>query len=147
MVGIIHQIQNSSAAARKWYERALAINSRSAVAANNLAWLYVEEGGNLDMAMQLALVAHGENPEVPEYADTLGWVFYKKGLFAQAAELFEQSSRRDPANAVYSYHLGLAHLRGGNSERARRAFELALKAAPHFEGAEEARRALQSLNP
>jgi tetratricopeptide (TPR) repeat protein len=145
MVGIIYQIKKDEAGARRWYEKALSVDPRSAVAANNLAWLYTEGGGNLDVALQLALAAHGAAPDVPEYADTLGWVYLKKGMAQQAADLFEQSVRKDPGNAVYAFHLGLAHLKTGDSGKARRSIELALKMAPTFDGADEARKTLESL--
>ncbi len=54
MSGIILQAQGRTPEARSRYERALALDSRAAVAANNLAWLYAEAGENMDRAVKLA---------------------------------------------------------------------------------------------
>ena len=58
------------------------------VAANNLAWMFAETGENLDMALQLAQAATRRVPEQPEIQDTLGWIYYKKGLAAWPCRCF-----------------------------------------------------------
>ena len=50
MVGIILQVQGKVDAARERFEQVLRIDPEAAVAANNLAWMYVEQGGNLEKA-------------------------------------------------------------------------------------------------
>ena len=62
----------------------LAASPRAIVAANNLAWLYAENGGNLDVALSLAQTASQQAPDDPKVNDTLGWIFYKKSLAGQA---------------------------------------------------------------
>ena len=81
----------------------------------------------------------------PEVNDTLGWVYYKKGLASLAIAPFQQSLGKDPDNPVYNYHLGLAYNETGETVKAREALERALKAKAPFAGADEARRVLASL--
>ncbi len=50
------------------------------------------------MALQLAQVAKEQLPEQPEVNDTLGWVYFKKDLFGQAASAFQQAIEKDPKN-------------------------------------------------
>ena len=111
----------------------------TAVASNNLAWLYANSGGNLDVALGLAQVAKKALPEQPEVNDTLGWVYYRKGLFPQAIRAFDQSIQKDPNNPHYLYHLGLAHSGNGDGNLARRSMLKALELNPKFDGADEAR--------
>ena len=85
------------------------------VAANNLAWMYAETGENLDMALQLAQAAARRLPNNPAIQDTLGWIYYKKGLATLAIAPFQKSIELDPKNPVFHYHLGLAHLKNGDS--------------------------------
>jgi tetratricopeptide (TPR) repeat protein len=115
------------------------------VAANNLAWMTAETGGNLDVALQLAQTATRRLPDHPAVQDTLGWIYYKKGLATLAVPPFEKSIEKDPKDPVYYYHLGLAYARSGDSPKARQALQQALKMAPNFRGAADARQVLASL--
>src|SRR6185295_18219927 len=112
----------------------------AAVAANNLAWIYAEEGQNLDVALQLAQTAKAQLPERPEVNDTLGWVYYKKGLATLAIPAFRDSVEKAPKSAVYQYHLGLAYAKAGDKEAARKALTAALQMDPKFSGAADAQR-------
>jgi putative PEP-CTERM system TPR-repeat lipoprotein len=145
MVGMIQQSLNQPDRARQTYERVLQHDPNAAVAANNLAWLYVEAGVNLDLALQLARIAKVGLPKHPEVGDTLGWIFYQKGLLGQAIRELEETVRRDPVNPLYQYHLGLAYAKNGDTALARRSLEAALRLKSDFDGAEEAARLLSSL--
>src|SRR5262249_10338189 len=107
MVGTLLIAQNHPAEARRSYQRALEIDPNAAVAANNLAWLQAEAGENLDVALGLAQVAKRQLPDQPSVNDTLGWIYYKKGLMSLAITLFEQAAAKDPKDPTYYYHLGL----------------------------------------
>ena len=141
---ILH-IQNNIEEARRRYQRVLAIDARSPVAANNLAWLYAESGGNLDVAVDLALTARAALPDQPAVNDTLGWVYYKKDRAEQAIAPLRESVAKDPRNPVYQYHLGLAYAKAGEKPKAREALEQALKLDKDFDGADDARRVLGQL--
>jgi tetratricopeptide (TPR) repeat protein len=70
------------------YEEALKKGDTTGVAANNLAWLYAEQGTNLDRALQLAQRAREANPINPAVTDTLGYVLLKRREYSMAlAEL------------------------------------------------------------
>jgi len=131
--GMLLEAQGNTAEARVRYERALTVDPRASVAANNLAWIMAENGGDLNQALQLAQSATSATPDVPEIMDTLGWVYLKKDLPALAIPLFERSAEKQPANATYPYHLGLALSRTGDADKAKTAFDRALKASPSAE--------------
>lgn len=145
MQGIILSIQGKAQEAQKRYERAIAIDPNAAVAANNLAYLYAESGQNLEVAQQLAQTAKTKLPQDPEVSDTLGWVYYRKGLADLAITAFKEGLSRDKSNPVMHYHLGLAYAKNGDKAEATRALEQALKLSPSFQGAEDAKRVLSSL--
>jgi len=136
------------------YKRALTINADAAFAANNLAWNYAEHGkGNLDEAIRLAQGVVQKYPNEPGYADTLGWVYYKKGLHAAAIEQLQKAVRQVTAaktdSALYRYHLGMALAAAGRKQEARQQLQQALntpqggKLTP--EQSEEVRKILGSL--
>ena len=145
IVGMLLDMQNRTSEAREKYERALAVDPRAAVAANNLAWIYTETGGNLDMALHLAQTAKSQLPDRPEVNDTLGWIYHKKGLSAMAVAPLLQSIQKDPTNATYHYHLGMAYAGSGDKDKARASLQKALSLDGNFSGATEARQALQGL--
>ena len=145
MVGMIRELQNNKDEARRWYEKALAVDSGAPVAANNLAWLTAEQGGNLDVALQLAQAAKSRMPNSPEVDDTLGWVYYKKGLNTLAIGSFQASIEKDSKNPLYHYHLGLAYAKNGDKDKARDSLKQALSLNPKFDGAVEAQKTLASL--
>jgi tetratricopeptide (TPR) repeat protein len=145
MVGMILQVQNRPDEARARYEKILQIDPRAVVAANNLAYMKAESGTDLDIALQLAQTAKASQPDDPDVNDTLGWVYYKKGMAPLAIDPLRQSVEHTPANPVYRYHLGMAYLKTGDKEKAREMLQQALKLDPRFDGAADARRALDGL--
>ena len=146
MLGTILDLQGKTQQAKVRYNTALQIDPRAAVAANNLAWIDANtEGANLDVALQLAQSAKAQLPNQHEVDDTLGWIYYKKGLATRAIEAFETSTLKQPTNPMYAYHLGLAYHKNGDTAQARKELERALRLKPNFEGAEEAKKILESL--
>jgi tetratricopeptide (TPR) repeat protein len=146
MAGIILQAQGRLPEARRRFERALGVDPRAAVAANNLAWLYAEAGEHLDQAVRLAEVAAQALPEMPEVLNTLGWVYYKSELPALAVPPLVRAVERDQKNPIYHFQLGLAYAKAGDAVHSRRSLTTALSLKPDFPGAEEARRALAKLD-
>lgn len=136
---------NRRAEAKARYQKVMDLDSNAAVAANNLAWLQAEDGDNLDVALQLAQTAVARLPKYAEVNDTLGFVYLKKGLYPQAIKAFEHSVELDPRNPIYRYHLGLSYARSGDAAQARESLGSALKLSPSFDGAEDARAMLASL--
>ena len=145
MVGMILQVQNRPDEAKARYEKILQIDPRSAVAANNLAYMNAEAGTSLDMALQLAQSAKASYPDEPDINDTLGWVYYKKDMASLAIDPLRQSVERVPTNATYRFHLGMAYLKTGDKDKAREMLQQALKLDPRFGGAAEAKRTLDGL--
>jgi tetratricopeptide (TPR) repeat protein len=145
MIGLIHQMQNRTKEARTVFERVLAVDPKAPIAANNLAWIYAENGGNMDVALQLAQTALAAAPDSAETADTLGWIYLKKELYSLAIKALDRAIELDAKNPTFQYHLGLAYARSGDIQRARARLEAALRLRPDFDGAVDARRVLAGL--
>jgi len=145
LIGTLLESQDKVEEAKKRYEQALGFEHDAPVAANNLAWLIAEHGGNLDVALQLAQTAKSKLPESPAVGDTLGWVYYKKGLFTQAVAALKDSVARQPDTALFQYHLGLSSAKSGDTALARTSLEKALKLDPRARDAEQARTELARL--
>jgi tetratricopeptide (TPR) repeat protein len=125
--------------AREALEAALAERSDLPGAKNDLAFLLARDGGDLDRALRLAQEAVQALSDRPEPADTLGFVYYKKGLMEPALQQFryaiELAEREENLRAVYPYHLGLALAGLGLDAAAAEAFERALAIDADFEDA------------
>jgi putative PEP-CTERM system TPR-repeat lipoprotein len=145
MVAMIHQVQGKPDEARKLYERILDTDATAAVASNNLAFMYAESNGNLDIALQLAQAAKASAPNDPDVNDTLGWVYYKRDLPKLAVEPLEHSVKTDPRNPVYQYHLGLVYGKLGDTERARTTLRQALSLEIDPATASDVKKALSEL--
>ena len=145
-VAIILAMQGKRDEARKFFQQAVAANPEMAsVAANNLAWDYAENGGNLDEALQLAQRAKQQMPQSANASDTLGWVYYKKGLASLAVSTLKEAVGQDASNPAIHYHLGLAYIADGKSTEAQRALSEALRLNPKFASADDAKRLLATL--
>jgi tetratricopeptide (TPR) repeat protein len=145
MLGLLSEAQKDVPGAVRWYQKALTLNPRAAVAANNLAWINVSRNTDLDGAMRLAEIARGELPNQAEFHDTLGWVCYKKQLTTNAIESLQRAVQLDSRNPLFRYHLGLAYVQEGTDPKARVVLEQALKLNPNFDGADDARKTLATL--
>jgi putative PEP-CTERM system TPR-repeat lipoprotein len=142
LVGMILQVQGRTDDAMRAFEDVVVRNPRAALAANNLAFMYAEAGTNLDRALELAQNAKAELPDDADVSDTLGWVYYKKGLATLAVAPLEHAVWKDSSNATFHYHLGLAYLKAGH-DRTRATLARALELDPGSALAAEARRALE----
>jgi tetratricopeptide (TPR) repeat protein len=155
LIGMLEMSRQNIDAAIDSYRKALAQDGNAIFAANNLAWLYaVYSKGNMDEAVRLAQSAVQSNPQVPSFADTLGWVYYKKGLYAAATEQLQKAvsvdetfARRSNATPTptFHFHLGMALAAKGDKSGARREIESALHLSANFPEADEARKTLATL--
>jgi tetratricopeptide (TPR) repeat protein len=144
VVAAILHAQRKPQEAKQLYEKVLAADPNAALAANNLAWLYAERGENLDLALQLAQSAKQKLPDLPAVNDTLGWIYYQKNQAGLAITPLELSVAKDPANATYRYHLGMAYAKVGNKPKALETLNEALRRKPDFHEAADAHKALSS---
>ena len=145
-VGMLYQIQGKPDQAKAAYERALRLDAKAPVVANNLAQLYVDRNENLEVALQLAQTAKAGLPNSHAVDDTLGWIYYKKGLASHAVSSMKAAVAAQPDNAIYLYHLGAAYALNKDRTNARQALEKAFRIQPNFSGADDARKILASLN-
>jgi len=125
------------------------LNQRSPhleLAQNNLAMLlvtYRRDQASLDRARDLT--AGFANSPVGALLDTHGWVMLKRGDLPEALAALQRASAEAPSSRVILYHLGMAQLRAGQSDKARVSLEAALAGGEPFSGTEDARLALAQL--
>jgi tetratricopeptide (TPR) repeat protein len=143
MAAVIAHAKGNVVDAKRRYTELLGIDPRAAVAANNLAWIYADEKQNLDEALDLAERTTEQIPDYAEAWDTLGWVYQQKQLPLLAIAPFEKAVSKDPGNAVFHYHLGIALAGAGDHAKAKESLQTALKLQPSFPDAEREIKALE----
>ncbi|MBL9199789.1 MAG: tetratricopeptide repeat protein, partial [Opitutaceae bacterium] len=146
LLGSLHESKKDYKAARDAYEGALRANPKMGPALNNLASIYSEHVIDLEKALDAAQRAREALPSQPEVADTLGWIHFKRGQYAQALALLTESAERLPNHAEVRYHAGLASYTSGLEADARRHLEQALKLDPNLSAGADARRCLDVLS-
>jgi tetratricopeptide (TPR) repeat protein len=107
ILGGLEDAKNDQERAVDYYKKALQFDPNNGIAANNLAYLMVDSGQNLDVALTLAQTARRQMPDEPETADTLAWTYYHKENYLGAKGLLEEALKTVPDNATMQLHLGM----------------------------------------
>ena len=79
----------------EYYERSL-LREETPLTLNNLAWLYAEEGVQLERALDLSLRAVKSDPENVVYLDTYAELLYLLGQGGRAVALMELALEMEP---------------------------------------------------
>lgn len=126
LAGVKAQEKNDVRGAIDDYERAVRGGETTGVAANNLAWLYAEQGANLGRALALAQAAESLSPGNPAVLDTMGVVRLRRREYSEAIrtleaarQLSERSQPQPQLLAQIRQHLAEAYLKAGNTEKAK----------------------------
>lgn len=132
--------------AEQLYQKALQAQPDFPVAANNLAYLMLQRGGNVDIALSLAQSARRGMPDSPYTAGTLAWAYYLKGIYGLAVDLLQDATKQAPGNATLQYHLGLAYWKKNDVVHAREHLQKALAIDPNGADSAEVRKALFAVS-
>ena len=116
--------------ARLHLERSLELSPENPAAMNSLARILAETGTDLNEALTLAQRARARDPDNPDFADTLGWVYLEQGLNDSAVEILSQIVARNPSRVEYRCHLALALHQKGDHDQASRQLAAALANKP-----------------
>jgi len=138
-MGLLHDEQGDKEKAEAYYREALEVSKTFGPAANNLAVILAERDDGLDEAFRWAQTAREQLPEDPYVADTLGWIHYRLGHSWKAVTELERSVSKEPGNALFHYHLGMAYYAEQNLEHAKKHLSRVLALDDSFPHAEKVR--------
>ncbi len=97
-------------------------------ALNYLGYSLADRNERLDEAESLIKRALGADPGNGAFLDSLGWVCFRKGRYAEAREHLERAVREYPNDGTVLEHLGDTLEKLGDKDRARQAYKLAVEA-------------------
>lgn len=128
--------QHSNNIAIGYLEKAIAIEKNAPEINNLLAYLYAIKNINLDEALRLINLALIKDPGNIAFQDTLGWIYYKKGDFTKAINVFNTIELKlhkikdmHAYDEVY-YHIGMIYEKLNNTEKAIDYYKKGKKANP-----------------
>jgi len=145
ILGTLEESLGDNQKAVGYYKQSLAIQPTQPVAANNLAYRMLLDGGNVDVALTLAQTARQGMPNSPNAADTLAWAYYYKGTYGFARDLLLEATKIDSQSSSLEYHLGMVYSKMGDKANAAIHLKKAVALAPESPTAKDAQAALQGL--
>ncbi|MFQ5484203.1 MAG: tetratricopeptide repeat protein, partial [Desulfobacterales bacterium] len=108
-------------------KKVIRVDPKNADALNYLGYSYADLGQNLDEAEKLIKEALKYKPDDGYVTDSLGWVYFKKGLFQKALKFLEKAIRLVPDDPVILEHLGDAYLKTGHRQKALQYYQQSLQ--------------------
>jgi len=144
--GTMEELRGRPQRAEEVYRKALQVESNYGPAANNLAYLMLQNSESADQALNLARIARQKMPDSPSAADTLAWAYYQKGVYGIAADLLQEALQKAPDNATYHYHIGMVYQKQKNTPAARKHLQRTLQINPNFPDASKIRETLNQMS-
>jgi Tfp pilus assembly protein PilF len=137
----VEEKSKNPAAAVQHYRKALEADPSNVPALNSIAYLLANDTGQADEALKFAQQAQELAPNNTFVEDTIGWAYFRKGLYSNAVDHLQRAVAKTDL-AVIRYHLAMAYMKAGDTEKGRSMFRQASVMDP---GAPEALAALKIM--
>ncbi len=95
--------------AEETFLKALELSQNHYLVLNYLGYSWLKQGKNPEQAFEMIVDAYNQAPNDGHILDSMGWAFYRLGLYDDAITYMEKAAEIEPANAVISNHLGDAY--------------------------------------
>jgi tetratricopeptide (TPR) repeat protein len=96
----------------------LRLDPKHTNALNYLGYTYADMGVQLDEAERLIKEALKYKPDDGYITDSLGWVYFQKGLYEKSLQYLKRAVELVPDDPVILEHLGDVHLKLGDKQKA-----------------------------
>jgi len=117
-LGVVYDKWDKKEAAIESMKTVINLDPHNANALNYVGYIYAELGINLDEAERLIKEALKYSPDDGYITDSLGWVYYKKGLYKDALKLLKKAVDLVPDDPIILEHLGDAYLKMNDKKKA-----------------------------
>ncbi|MBT8350220.1 MAG: tetratricopeptide repeat protein, partial [Deltaproteobacteria bacterium] len=126
-LGVVYDKWNRKEDSIKTMKAVIKLNPKHANALNYLGYTYADLGINLDEAERLIKEALKHKPGDGYITDSLGWVFFKKGLYVEALNLLKKAVELVPDDPIMLEHLGDAYHKTNDRVNALKFYKRALQ--------------------
>ncbi|MBK1635449.1 hypothetical protein CKO19_06855 [Rhodovulum adriaticum] len=141
--GICHERLDQWDRAEPDFRQALELEPGQPQVLNYLGYSFVEMETNLDEALDMIQQAVEARPRDGYIVDSLGWVYYRLGRYAEAVEPMERAAALMPVDPIINDHLGDVYWAVGRRLEAEFQWRRALSFEPEEEDATRIRRKLE----
>ncbi|MGD9083176.1 MAG: tetratricopeptide repeat protein, partial [Desulfobacterales bacterium] len=117
-LGVVYDKWGKKKASIEEMKTVIRLDEKDANALNYLGYTYAELGENLDEAERLIKAALKQKPDDGYITDSLGWVYFKKGLLTKALKYLEKAVSLVPDDPIILEHLGDTYLKISDKEKA-----------------------------
>ena len=131
--GMSYERSNKWKKAEKDFLNALKLFPDQPLVLNYLAYSWIDFGIKLDKAENLIKKAIKLRPNDGYFVDSLGWAYYRQGMYLKAVEELEKAVSLVPNDPIINDHLGDALWRAGYINEAKYQWQRALLYKPETE--------------
>ncbi len=124
---------------------ALKLNPNQEEVLNYLGYSWVNTGKNITKAKAIIQRALAQQPENPQFIDSMGWALFAEGNYDEAIRYLENALELLPTDPIINDHLGDAYFKAGRHLEAKFQWQRALRFSP--EADEEANIKAKLINP
>jgi tetratricopeptide (TPR) repeat protein len=128
-LGTVYEKQGKTNEAIGEFTKTIGLNPDDHIALNALGYLYAQEGINLDEAEAMIKKALEFESNNGAYIDSLGWVYFKKGMLEPAIKELERAANLLDDPVIFE-HLGDAYFKKGEFIKARESWQKSLGIDP-----------------
>ena len=129
--------------AEKDFRKALSLNPNQPQVLNYLGYSLIEKNSNLDEALDMIERAVKESPDSGYIVDSLGWGYYKLGLYEKAVPNLERAAELMPVDPIVNDHLGDVYWMVGRKTEAEFQWRRALSFDPEADEIERIKKKLK----
>ncbi len=125
-LGVVYDKMEKKDASVEQMKQVIKLDPKNASALNYLGYTYADMGENLKEAERLILEALKYKPDDGYITDSLGWVYYKMGLYEKALPLLEKAAQLVSDDPTVLEHLGDLHVKMKSFEKAVEYYQLSI---------------------
>jgi len=127
LLGAIYERQKLYDRAEVEFKKVLAVEPQNAAALNYYGYMLGDLGVRLDEAETMVKKALAEDAFNGAYLDSLGWIYYKQGKYAEAEDTLRKAAARETHDPTIHSHLGDVYAKRGRVDLAAAQWEKSLE--------------------
>jgi len=127
LLGAIYERQKFYDRAEVEFKKVLAVEPQNAAALNYYGYMLGDLGIRLEEAEAMVKKALAEEAFNGAYLDSLGWIYYKQGKYAEAEDTLRKAVARETHDPTIHSHLGDVYAKRGRVDLAAAQWEKSLE--------------------